>query len=466
MSRATYGSLIEEATRYMESGRRQVHVERFRDKQDAEIAVAAYYGLLDAAREHIWTLVGPARMAGVIASQHPHPIEATAVVLADVLQAGPEDAPPNPHVVTPPRHVWDHAGRFVRAASDLISSHVTITGGLRTPDAVVVLDEQARTAALGRIGSFIAALTTTQDALALRVGQTGVRWTKIGRWLPPAMRLQAAALAVVRVAEVTGTPAASDLDGLSPATASVRDRTPIDHLDGLVSRIRRAAWTLRERPDYSVRTLADIARAGFEVAVHTAVFHGVDLHDRQLAARDPNARRAAAWLAVMGDLRSYRGECPVDRAVHADVVAVHDLLATLVPRHRLDVDRGTSADFDDRRLGAVLHGACAALGQAAGWNATTLSRLARGGHVYVEVERLGRDRLSEDADLAAAKLTGSTPLVPAPTERIETTLDRYRAVTDAAASWSSREQMEGIDGTRQHAQEQDAHVLTRAAISS
>src|SRR4051794_12473906 len=116
MSRATYGALLDEATRHLERGRRQVHEDRFDDKGNADIAVSAYYGLLDAARQHIWAVITPARMAGVIASEHPPPVEATALVLAQALRVGPDDLPPHPQVVSAPRHPWDHAGRCLRAA--------------------------------------------------------------------------------------------------------------------------------------------------------------------------------------------------------------------------------------------------------------------------------------------------------------------------------------------------------------
>ncbi|GAA3819031.1 hypothetical protein [Cellulomonas soli] len=432
MTAATYGGLLWDASRHMGEGCRLVRLDRFADKIEADLAVAAYYGLLDAASQHVWALISPARMAGVAASEHPHPIEATALVMANVLQVGPDDLPPHPSVIAPDRHPWDYASRVLRAASDLVASHVTITGGAHTPDAPLVWDEQARNGALARMGEFVAQLTATQDMLGLRAGQAGVRWEKVGRWLPPADRTQAAALAVVRVAQVMGV-IATELDSLTAASARVHGGTQIDRLGDLVARIRRTAWDLREHPDYSVQTLADTARVGFEVAVHTATFHGVDLHDPAVAARDPGARRAATWLALMADLRGYLGAGPADRRVRADATALHDLLGDLVPRDRLAGDRGASARPEERRLGGALHGACAAFEQAAEWNAAAFARLARSEQVYVPIDSLTGDQLSDRPELAAARLTHSTRLVPAPAERTEATLDRYRDVAHLSA---------------------------------
>ncbi|MBO3087113.1 hypothetical protein [Cellulomonas dongxiuzhuiae] len=368
----------------------------------------------------------------MIATEHPHPVEAAALALAQTLQVGPDDLPPHPQVVAPPRRDWDQAGRYLRAASDLLATHVNVTGRALTPDAALVWDPVARNAALGRVGGFVAQLSVSQDALALRAGQAGLRWERVGRWLPPGDRTRTVALEVVRVAELSGA-TVTDLDGLTAASTQVHSTRPADRLGELIARIRRTAWDVREQPDCSVRTLADVARAGFEVAVHTATFHGVDLHDRQAVGRDPSARRAGAWLALMGDLRGYLGAGPGNGQIHADVAAVHQLLGDLVPRDRLTSDRGSSANPDERHLGGTLHGACAALVQASEWNAATFARLARTAQVYVPIDTLSRDELSDQPDLATAKLNGAR-LVPALAERTETTLDRYRDVARAGIS--------------------------------
>ncbi|WP_421740656.1 hypothetical protein [Cellulomonas sp.] len=461
MSPATYGSLFEEATVHMEHGRRELHIDHFADKQRAEDAVSAYYGLMDAARRHIWALITPARMAGVLATEHPDPVEAAAVALAEALQVGPDDLPPHPQAVAAPRHDWDRAGRCLRGASDLLATHVNLTGGARTPDAEVVWDSVSRNAALGRLGGFVVQLTTTQEALALRAGQAGVRWQRVGRWFPPGERTRSAALELVRVAELTGA-TLTDLDGLTPASTRVLTTRPADRLGELVARIRRTAWNVREQPDYSVRTLADVARAGFEVAVHTATFHGVDLRDRDAAARAPSARRAGAWLALMGDLKGYLSSGRGNGQIHADVNAVHQLLGALVPRDRLTGDRGRSAKTDERRLGATLHGACAALVQAGGWNAATFARLARSEQIYVAIDALSRNQLSTRPDLAAAKLAGAR-VVPAPTERTESTLDRYRDVarTGTAPSTANEDARPAV-GVRPP--DGDTHVLSREPV--
>lgn len=459
MSPTTYGELFQQATRHLEQGRRELHLERFDGKEQAENAVSAYYGLLDASRQHIWALITPARMAGVIATEHPHPVEAAALALAESLQVGPDDLPPHPQVIASPRHDWDRAGRYLRAAADLLSTHVNVTGGALTPDAAMVWDPVARNAALGRVGSLVAQLAATQEALALRAGQAGLRWERVGRWLPRGEQTLTAALEVVRVAELTGA-TGSDLDGLTAAGTEVVGTRAVDRVGELVARIRRTSWKVREQPDYSVRTLADVARVGFEVAVHTATFHGVDLRDHQSATRDPFARRAGCWLSLVGDLQGYLGSGPGNGQVHSDVAAVHQLLGALIPRHHLAGDRGTSSSTDERHLGATMHGACAALVQAGDWNAATFARLARSGQVYVPIETLSRDELSERPDLATAKLTGAR-LVPAPTARVESTLDRYRDVARAGIAVAAHTSALATANVMSH--HDDVHVISRAS---
>lgn len=428
MSPATYGSLFDQATRAMDEGRRQVHFGRFDDAEQARAAVSAYYGLLQAAGEHVWALITPARVAGVVSSEHTHAVEAAAVLMATSMPNGPDDVPPHPSLLAPARHEWDHAARYLRAAADLLASHTTVTGGSRTPDAPTLWDEPTRHAALGRLGGLVTSLTIAQGALALRVGQVGLRWERVGRWLPDNRHLNQSALAVVRAADVHGA-TTTDLDQISPATFAVRHGSPVDELHDRIGRIRRRAWNLRAEPDYSVRTLADVARAGFEVAVQTSVFHGTDLHDRGSLSRSPHARRAATWLALLGDLRAYTGAGPGDARVHADVQAVHDLLTTLVPRETTGIDRAASTDRSERHLAGTLHGACASLAGAAEWNAATFARLAHSDNVYVCIDDLDRDTVSERPDLAAAKLTRhGARLAPAPLRLTERTLDRYRDV--------------------------------------
>jgi hypothetical protein len=102
---------------------------------------------------------------------------------------------------------------------------VNVTGGALTPDAALVWDPVARNAALGRVGGFVSQLSATQDALALRAGQAGLRWERVGRWLPPGDRTRTAALEVVRVAELTGA-TVTDLDGLTAASTRVHSARP------------------------------------------------------------------------------------------------------------------------------------------------------------------------------------------------------------------------------------------------
>jgi hypothetical protein len=429
MNAVTYGALLSEAKRHFADGRDEA-TRRLNDKDAAIATVAAYGGLLDAGRRHVWALIGPARVAGVASSGHPHPVERAALAMAEALPATPDELLPRPPVLVDVRHPWDRAAACLRAASDLLDTHVDFSGSARTPDAQLMWDEVARHGALGRLGAFLAELVAAQDAMALRVGQAGLRWDRVGRWLPAESIARRAALELVRVAEVAGADA-TELDGLGPASYAVRTVSPVDELGDRVARIRRAAWSLRAQPDYSLQTLFDVANAGLHVSAATAAFHGLDLHD-SAAARSPSGRRTAAWLALLSDVRSYLGAGPGNAQVHTDTRAIRDLLAALVPARPAARDRATTADAAERYLAGTLHGACAGLGHAAEWNAATFARLAQSGQVYVRVEDLTRDELSQSTTLSSAKLTGAGyRLTPAPVDRTERTLDHYRNVVTA-----------------------------------
>jgi hypothetical protein len=456
---ATYGLLLEQATGHLRDGNRQIHHRRFDDRDQARDAVDAYYGLLDATRQHLWALIGPARMAGLAASEHPNAAEAAALNLLDSLPAEPDDLPPHPAVLTPPRHPWDHAGQHLRAATDLVGTHVSPTGAPRTPDALTVWDPAARTSGLARTGQLLTELLDAQDGLALRVGQTGLHWARVARWLPDTTRTRdlAHTLATTAPAEDNG------LDALAAATTRIRRSTPVDELTERVSRIRRTAWNLHDQPDYSIRTLADITRAGFDVAVHTAAFHAVDLHDPTVVARDPTARAVAAWLALHHDLAGYRTPSPADHTLRTDVAAIHELLDNLVPRDRpSNADRATSADPAERHLAGTLHHASAALTQASRWGSDAFGRLARSGQVYLPVTGLTRDELSADADLAATKLTRPAAHVPASPERTDVTLALYQHVDRTKIDSASPRP---VDQARAAAAHDRGPVLTRTSLA-
>lgn len=436
MNAATYGALMDAAAAHLAEGRRQVEGHRFDGKEHASLTVAAYLDLLDAARRHAWALISPARVAGVRASAHPHPVEAAALTMVDALPPAPGDAPITDEGPRRQRS-WAVARTHIRAASDLIASHVTIDGSGWTPDAALVWDDVARQGALGRLGGMTATLLATQDALALRAGQAGLRWSQIGRWLPPADRAHRAALDVVRTAEVTGA-TTIELDGLSPASTTIRAATAVDELAERVARIRRAAWDLRQHPDYSTATLVDIAQAGLHLSVHTAAFHGLDLHAHALPAGDLQVGRARAWLDLLTDLRTYADTAPRSQDVHSDLVAVRRLLTALVPRGSVNGDRGLSARAVERALGGTLHAGCAALAESASWCSASFNRLAQAGHLWVSVRSLSGEALSEDASLAEAKLVGGTTLARASRDHVDGTLSRFSAAVATAVQPSFR----------------------------
>ncbi|WP_426592635.1 hypothetical protein ACPPVS_12750 [Cellulomonas sp. McL0617] len=461
MNPATYGGLFFDAALHAQDGRNALHLERFRDRDQAVTAIASYNRLWDATRRHIWTLLGLGRMVGLAASDHQAPVEAGALLLSREIRVGRASATRRA-VTSPPQEAWDQAAVCLGAASDLLALHVNDTGGALTPDAEIVWEPAARNAALDSVAELVARLSSTRDPLALRAGQAGLAWERVSRSLPPTERAREAALQLRSIAEV-GDADLPSLDGLTPAGNHLLSE-PVDRLGSLVARIRRASWNLHHQPDRSMRTLIDVARCGFEVAVHTAVFHGVDLHDPGIVTREPAAQRVLAWHTLLVDLNTYLGTAPGNAQVHADVVAVHELLAGLVPRDQMTGDRGASADLAERYLGGTLHGACAGLRQAGEWTSTAFALLAHSEQAFVPITSLSRNLLSENHELAAAKLTAHRRLIAAPTELIETTLDRYRDVTKAGVVGPSADTPASArPGPRPR--RETAHILAREPIA-
>lgn len=429
--RATYGSLVREAWTQLRAANHAVHAQAFEDRVAADAALRSYFRLLESVRSQTWALIVPSRLAGLASSGNPASAEAAAVALLDVLPPTPRDAYPRSGPVSDTRG-WPRAAACLNAAADLISTHVTPTGGALTPDAERTWDTTSRAHALAGVGDFTLAALTAQDTLALRCGQAGIPWAQLRRCLPGLEAARRAAWNLSRAVGQSGE--INGLGALAPSTRQVRVGQPVEELGDRISRLRRMAWALRETSDFSVGTLEAINRVGFATAVHTATFHGIDLSSTP--STDPTSRHVGAWLRVLADMRDYRSAGATSKHAADDSRAIRRLLEDLAPYGDHSVDRGASADIGERHLGATLHAACAAMMQAADWGATTFSRLARSGHVYVHAADLTGDELTDEPELAAAHLQTPLTLVRAPGPRIQQTLDRYREVTTCRPPWA------------------------------
>lgn len=428
---ATYGSLVRAAWTELRAANHSIRVQPFEDRSAAEAACLSYFRLLESVRNQTWALVVPARLAGLASSDSPAPAEAAAVALMEAL-------PPTPGAVKtrfePVSNVrgWPRAAACLNAAADLVSTHVTPTGGALTPDAERTWDITSRARALAGVGTFTLTALSAQEALALRCGQAGIPWAQLRRWLPDPEAARRVAWNLSRARDGEGE--VDGLEALEPSTRRIRVGQPVEELGDRVSRLRRMAWSLRETSDFSVGTLAAMNRVGFATAVHTAAFHGIDLSS--VPSTDATSRHVGAWLRLLADMRDYRSAGPTSKHAADDSRAVRRLLEALAPHRDHRIDRGSLADVGERHLGATLHAACAAMAQAADWGATTFSRLARSGHVYVHAADLTGEELTDEPELAAAHLQAPLTLVRAPGPRVQQTLDRYREVTRRRPPWA------------------------------
>ncbi|KRD41295.1 hypothetical protein ASE38_16920 [Cellulomonas sp. Root930] len=413
----TYGSLMEQAARHIHAGASQTAAHRFNDLRDAHLAVASFHGLLDAIERHVWHLVNPGRATTIYGTSAPpqgtDAVEYAALRMVTAIPTLEDRDHRLPPIPQPIDHPWADAARALGAAVDLLATHTDVNGMSRSPDGPVVWDFTARRRALGRVADLTGALLSGSDELFFRTSQAGAHWSSVRRWIPDFEESRAwAADAVHRAKDRTG---AGPLDEVGLANPTIRTTNQLLELSDRIGRLRRSAWGVLSRPDFSVATLRDFAGVGLAVNAHSAAFHGVDL--RQVADNPPLAQvsqivQARAWQRVLGDLHDVISPGPGDPTVRADAIAVRQLLAQTAPLTGDSVGLAASHKLDRRVLGAVLNGAVDTMGQIAAWNSMSYNRLARSGHVRIRAANLTGEQITDSPELASAKLQGTSAAVP------------------------------------------------------
>lgn len=403
MTGVTYGDLIAGATTHLTAGITQVTHQQFDSKSHARAVLADYLGLLDAIESHTYALVTPARLVAGAPHATSDQVVNEAVAMVDGLREDPDAVRPHPSVIDRADRPWLHAARHLRAASDLVAVHTGDWGRPLSPDAPHVHDPTARSSALVGLARQLDAALAAQTMLGLKSIHAGLSTTEVTRALPDlsANHVHAHALAT----HEPGVP--GGLDSLRLIGEPARTHDPVLHAADLVHLLRQKAWALSANPDYSVRTLADLATAGVIIHAHAAAAHGANLTTRPAeltAAAGPLAARAAAWRDVRTDLAAYLAPGLPDPDVRAAERTLRTLLPGLAP---LD---GTPPA--DTRTPDILRTAAGAFDQVAADVRQAFRTLARSGQIHTNAHRLTGDQLADDPDLIAAKLSSSTVVAP------------------------------------------------------
>jgi len=189
--RATYGDLIEAASRHVAAGAVGLALEPMSGPIAAREAVATYRALLAAIYMHTRALFAhPHQLEGVAASAAPDPRDAVALLFLGTL----EQFARRPSRVLPtvdgPGAQWAAAVTSLRTATDLLCTHHDRDGMARTPESLLLEDRGVPAVGLAGIGDLACSVLASARDLGLRAGQAGMPWKEVHRLLPDLTSLQ------------------------------------------------------------------------------------------------------------------------------------------------------------------------------------------------------------------------------------------------------------------------------------
>lgn len=317
---------------------------------------------------------------------------------------------------------WQRAADAVRAASDLLATHLDSWGSTRAPESEVLTDPAVRAAGFGELASLTIPVATAADALGRQLLDSGLAVHEVERLVPATSAVREVAVASRRHAQLGGV--GRPLAELQVARPAVRQQDPAVELQDRVARLHRVAHQLTREDRVGVCTLADLAAAGMMLNQAAAdvlrANSPTDLAD--LSVRREIGRLeagAAGWLDVHSKIRVLRTTTPALAGVRSDVVAVRDLLKQL------------GAGKPTRDVQAALVGSARRFGDVAAWNRKTLDAEARSGRLLIPGRHLTGNQVSDDPTLVRAKLQGL--LVPVLAEHLDGVSAAYAGVSHAGA---------------------------------
>ncbi|WP_225753161.1 hypothetical protein [Actinotalea sp. Marseille-Q4924] len=406
MTPATYPELVNRATRLVEAGRPSATM-RLDNRESALAFIVDSHAVLSALEAHIWALVSPGRAAGVRSAAHPDSVEAAALHLAAAISETVGVERPHPSLLAGSGSAWTEAARTIRAATDLVHLHHDAIGAPRSPVAHILESPDARDAALGRVAVLALTTASVKDAQALRVGQAGVLWGTVGKWLTG---LQNVVVPAEQLAHATESVEPRSLPDVGLITSRVHTDDVIVELTDRLARVRQRAWELVNSPDRSVAALRDLATIGVAVHAHAAAFHA-----GPTGPASTLVARGRSWQTLGGRLAALVSPAPHDDVVRADLTALARILPAVAPLS--GPGRAHEADPTIRRTGAALGGAVAVMTEVADHNARTFAKITRTSTVYVPARALTGDEITDQPELVRARLDGR--LAPAPERQLD-----------------------------------------------
>ena len=318
---------------------------------------------------------------------------------------------------------WQRAADAVRAASDLLATHLDTWGDTRAPASEVLKDPAVRAAGFGELASLTIPVATAADSLGRQLVDSGSPVHEVERLVPPTRAVREVAVASRHQAQLGGV--GRPLAELQVARPAVREQDPVVELQDRVARLHRVAHQLTREDRVGVCTLADLAAAGMMLnqAAANVLRAGSPADVADLSVRREVGRLedgAAAWLDVHSQIRVLRTTTPALAGVRSDVVAVRGLIAQLTDKE------------PTRDVQAALIGSARRFGDVAAWNRKALKTEASGGRLLIPGRHLTGNQVSDDLTLVKAKRQGL--LVPALAGHLMAAQAAYVGVEGAAAA--------------------------------
>jgi hypothetical protein len=420
LGQVTYGELLDIAAGHVMSAAAALAVHPPATRSEASALIGAHRALQHAARVNLAAVIGgPGRLEAIRGAPHPSLAEYHAVGLHDALQravvrrpgptgwhahrvtdAGADSLQTGAEVRPGAAQHWQAAARALGAATDLLATYTDpATGAPRSPDTPSLHAEAGRRVALRRLAALVGVVADIEPPLRWAATSAGLNRSQIALALPDLAAVRDHAGTLIGLSDPPTGPD-EDLAGsvalidLAVAQPTIRTGHPLHEITDRITALRHLAWQLATDPHASVASLADIARLA--VHVESARFRLTAPAHAPLTAT--TAPKAGAWHATWLELRRLRTPVAPDPAIRSHTRAVEALLADVVRRNpvALNDEDGTSLDLTAgsarRDLAAVLRSAGDQLGDIAGWNQATLTRLATTGFVY---QPGTRDHLAE-----------------------------------------------------------------------
>ena len=318
---------------------------------------------------------------------------------------------------------WQRAADAVRAASDLLATHLDAWGDTRAPASEVLKDPAVRAAGFGELASLTIPVATAADALARQLLVSGSPAREVERLVPSTGAVREVAVESRRHAQLGGV--GRPLAELQVARPAVREQDPVVELQDRVARLHQVAHQLTRQDRVGVCTLADLAAAGMMLneAAADVLRAGSPADVADLSVRREVGRLeegAAAWLDVHSQIRFLRTTTAALPGVRSDVVAIRGLIAQL------------KAGEPTRDVQAALVGSARRFGDVAAWNRKTLATEASSRRLLIPGRHLTGNQVSDDLTLVKAKLQGL--LVPVLAEHVDAAQAAYVLVRDVTAS--------------------------------